>query len=134
MPDEIRYVEDPFEDEDYGRVARRRPKWQSPATPFELAVLSAAKRKYWPDKTVRHHFIMIEKAMQPMTEIATPEMPIEWVRHCVKWFRNKNKRGYISVKGLLTFINDEDKKNDFVRKNRGSILEQMEVDEDDPYG
>lgn len=134
MTEETRYVDDPFEDEDYGRTARRRPKWQSPSTPFQLAVLSAAKRKYWPDKDVRHEFIMIEKAMQPITTVTMPDMPIEWVRHCAKWFRNKNKRGFIPLKGLLTFIHDEDKKSDFIRKNRGSILEQIEVDDDDPYG
>ena len=135
MTDEIRYVEpgQEFDDDDYSGVGRV-PKWRKPSTPFQMAVLSAAQRKYWPDKAIRHEFIMIEKAMQPMTEVFQPEMPTEWVRSCVKWFRNKNKRGYVPLKGLATLINDEERKSDFVRKNRGTITEQIQIDDDDPYG
>lgn len=130
--DEIRYVEpgSEFDEEPVSRV----PKWRRANTPFEMAVLSAAHRRYWPDKETRHEFIMIEKAMQPMTEVFQPDMPTEWVRSCVRWFRNKNKKGYVPLKGLITFIKDEDRKSDFIRKNRKTMTEHIQIDDDDPYG
>jgi hypothetical protein len=132
MTGEIRYVDDPWEDEETG-YSGRRPKWMSPSTPFQKQVLAAAHRKYWPDKTTRSRFVMIEKAMQPMRHVMTPEMPEEWVKNCLQWFKNKNKKGFIPLKGLLTLINNEDRKSDFIRKNRSSILQEEEIDDDDPY-
>ena len=136
---ELRYVDPGHEfgdDEDrVGRVA----KWRQPSSDFQRRVLQAARRKYWPDKKIRHEFIMIEKAMQPTSAQITPDWPKEWVYNCLEWFENKNKRGYVPLHGLLVFLNDEDRKDDYIRRLKasgvlGASLQSDYNPEDDPYG
>lgn len=134
---EPRYV-DPgreFDDDDgVGHVA----KWRQPSSVFQRRVLQAARHKYWPDKKVRHEFIMIEKAMQPITLQVTPDWPTEWVYNCLEWFENKNKKGYVPLYGLLKLLNNDDRKDDYIRSLKHSgILGASNLDynpDDDPYG
>lgn len=107
-----------FGDNEEGKS--RYPKWMEPTSDFQKSVLTAAGRKRWPTKeqdgkTLRSAFVMIEKSMSSISE----NYPTAWVENCLDWFKKKNSgRPVVHLRGLLSLINDEDRKNEFMAKRR----------------
>lgn len=123
QPTEPLFVEDAAERayaEPY-TVKDKHPKWMLPSTDFQKRVLEAAHRKYWPSakeggKEQRSKIIMIEKSMS----IISIKYPSNWIEHCLQWYESKNKTGYVPLQGLVTFIEDEDKRNVFLAKEKAA--------------
>lgn len=132
---EPRYVDNPFDD--FDEENPRMPKWRVPSTPFQRRILAACKRKYWPPKhqhgkETRGKFIMIEKALVPISMGDTP-YPLEWVESCIDWFERKNRAGYVPIRGLLTLLDDEDAKNEFVAQWKEAKQEEKPDYGNDPF-
>lgn len=125
---EPRYVEDPFEDE---FNPRRRPKWMIPQKPLEVRILSAVGRKYYPDKHLRSEVLRIVKASMSLDSGVESEYPTEWVEYCCEWAEGKRaKRSMVQLKGLLSFINRKEAKEEFLDKYEREY-ESVEDDDDD---
>jgi hypothetical protein len=133
---EPEYVDpdDPFGDHSY--KGRQRPKWTIPRHNNERKLLLAVRRKYY--ETPKHKSLNLEvvKAMVSLSTGIISKYPTEWVDHCCSWAVNKahaKKPEYINWKGLLTFIHNEDAKNEFVE--RWLHKHQIEAhSEEDLYG
>jgi len=124
--DEPRYVTDPFEDFDEQKPGV--PKWRMPTTPLQKRILAAARRKYWPPKhqrgqEIRGKIILIERAMTPLSVTPGAVWPEEWVEQCVDWFEKSNRTGYVSLKGLITLLENVDARIEFVQKWKSSKRE-----------
>lgn len=111
--DEPTYVEAGDEFGDL-HANKQRPKWQSPKGVWQKRILRAAHRKYYRDReeqTVCNHI-----ARQAVTKaVSIDGWPTEWIEYCCqwcekKWFNNKP----VKLWGLLNFIMDDDKKNDWL--------------------
>lgn len=119
--EEPRYVRpgDEFGDGNVDRI----PKWRKPNGEFQRALFRVTHRKYWDttseSKSVRHWFIELERSLVPLGSGIVAEYPEEWVKECLDWAEEKNRRaGYpeIGLKALRTAIMNRDRKNDFIRR------------------
>jgi hypothetical protein len=114
MP-EPRYVEPGDEFEDGGWNPRARPKWMKPETELEKRILEAVGRRYYPDKYTKTEVRLIVKAAISLDEGIESEYPTEWIEYCCEWAEGKRAKGsMVQIKGLLTFINREEAKKDFL--------------------
>ena len=112
---------DPWDNE----IKDKRPKYSKPSTGFEIRVLKAVGRKYYPwpkdiyyDRYRRYKGIysMISKAMLPLSGGIISTYPTEWVDHCIEWARQQRQKGIlIGIKGLTTLILNVDAKEKFIR-------------------
>lgn len=134
--EEPRYIDD---DELFGRPKQKKTRyvWQIPKTEFQRRILYACnKRKYFSVKKEEEcsRVIAIEKAMMPLTSGIISKYPTEWVDNCIDWVGKKRREGeLIPLTSLLSFIENEDKKNSFVskwqQKNRNTKIYDLSDDE-----
>lgn len=127
--DEPRYVEDPFEDE---FNPRGRPKWTIPQKPLEERILSAVGRKYYPNKHLRSEVLKVTKAAMSLDSGVESVFPTEWIEFCCEWAESaRKKRKMVDLKGLLTFINREEAKEEFLDKYEAEF--EPADDDDDEF-
>lgn len=113
MTKEHRYVDDPFDDDEW--TPNRRPKWMKPETSLERRMLRAVGRKFYPDKKMKLHVRLIVKAAISLDTGITSKYPIEWIEdRCRAAETMRKKKRMIQLKGLLTMIEREENKKDFI--------------------
>jgi len=110
---EPRYVSaDPFEEELNPKV---RPKWMKLTHDNERLIMNAVGRKYYKSQEERREVRNITKTMMSLKTGITVEYPSEWVRECCLIAeRMRNNRQMIQLKGLLTLINNTERKKEFL--------------------
>ena len=115
MNDEPRYVDDPFEDDQW--TPNRRPKWAKPETSLERRILRAVGRKWYPDNKMKLHVRLVTKAAISLNSGIVSEYPLEWIEdRCQAVESMRKKRKMVQLKGLLTMIGREEDKKDFINR------------------
>lgn len=115
----------------------RRKKFQIPTTNFQKRILAAVRKKYFsPYREEEYSPVReIEKAMLPLSTNMVSKYPTEWVDNCIDWVIAKYRQGkYIGMKGLLSLINNQDRKTEFItkwqNKNRDTKLYDLDNEEE----
>jgi hypothetical protein len=117
MTDEPRYVPAGEEFDEDNWTANRRPKWSIPESSLERRILRAVGRKYYPDSKMKYHVRLITKAAVSLDSGIVSEYPIEWIEdRCEAVESMRKKRKLVELKGLITMINREEDKQDFINK------------------
>ena len=113
------------EDDGSGVGVNRRPKWSLPDNPFEKRLLDACHRKYF-RKGEKSRVKAIEKAMISIriNPGNPPKYPTEFVEEMIKWAIGKNKGKYaiVQLPSLLSAIEKEDNRTDWLSRYRRKEL------------
>jgi len=111
---------DPFEDE-FNPLAVQ--DWQRPSE-NGLLILSVFKRRRYNQKWEQREVEKIAEGMEWLEDNPDCEYPIEWIEQCLDWVRGKHKqRQRVQLKGLLTLINREEAREDFVYRWKQDYLD-----------
>jgi len=116
--EEPRYVDD---EELFGLPPRKKTKrkFQIPNSEFQRRMLITCKKKYFSEKREEEYSPTreIEKSMVSLETGIVGKYPTEWVDNCIEWANKKFREGaYISLKSLLSLIQNQDKKTEFVTR------------------
>lgn len=133
---EPKYVDNPFEDDDW-TPGNRRPKWMTPITDVEkrvfLAVGYGNKKFYRHDEKKERSFLKEISKSSVSVDIGPSRYPSEWIDYCCEWAEAKRaKGGSVGLKGIITFIKNEEARDRFLSDYRDKYEE--EEDEFDSTG
>lgn len=100
---------------------RGRRKWQSPSGKWQKRILKAAHRKYYRTRDEQKVVNHIARQAVPMA-LNVEGWPEEWIEFCCQWCEGKwADKKPVKLWGLLNFIMDDDKKADWLSKNKGEV-------------
>lgn len=122
---------EPHYEDDEELVPQHRPKWTKPTHKIEKLILESVGMKYYPDHQVRNSIKMIAKATMSLTTGIDSEFPEEWVRFCCSWCvgkRNERPPKPINLIGLVHFIQNADRKREWVVKWKAEHADQIKQD------
>lgn len=140
IPMEISYgdPDNPWDDEPQGRQIQ---KYRRPTTAFQERILRTVYMKYFPDDTYKYKgdrfksiYIMIEKAMLPLSSSLVAVYPTEWIEAAIIWVREKGLRGKKALKALTTFILNNDRMQDFIADWQKKNLSEDKLPGVDQFG
>jgi len=106
--DEPRYVDN------WDEPSSKRPKWMMPETDFQIRIMRVFGRK-WFAKGEKSDLVKIEKAMMSLATGIVSVYPEEWVNNCINFYMRLRKEGQRpKLEGLIKYINNQDKKENFI--------------------
>lgn len=112
--DEPRYVDNPFEDDNY--TSTRRAKWMSPKGELECKILDACNRKYYKpsERGLKSVVVSLEKQALSLRE-GESQQPREWIEHCIGvWAKVNRVRTVRPLPTLIKYIHNESRKTSWL--------------------
>lgn len=118
---EPRYVDDPFGGDDIPtEFSKHRPVWMTPRLELERRALNDLGMQYYPSKEaggrqMRSQLREVAKSMVSLESGVVGRYPMEWVYAVLAWVAVR-ARGAKALRGFLNSLEDQEWRNDFVRK------------------
>jgi hypothetical protein len=101
---------------EFGEGSNKPPLNRTPTTDWQREVLAIFGMKYYKDRQQKSELRMIEKGMAPfaINPSRPPLYPTEYVTELLEWARKKRRTARIPLSALLSAIQNDAKRNEWV--------------------
>lgn len=113
---EPRYVD--VDEEGRSLTPQKFPGWTSPKGNIQRTMLNAVGRKRYKNRDEQSACNEVARQSLSLRQTGSP-YPTEWIEFCCEWAAGKREKNeFVNLKGLLSFIKNDEAMNEWLEKNR----------------